>query len=196
MALSAVADDVGGGGVWRGALQRPRPSFSRCAARAARLSGAVHTAAARAASSSVSASTRVTASATSAAFVWAKASRGKAPRRAARPHRAGRLRKCEEPKVRVAVELAQAACRRCVPRRRGEIEAPAEERAGTGQDDGAHGVVGRGGGKRGSEVGEQALVERVGRRPVEGEKTDAAFSVVGPDGAHAPGWLRAGRTVR
>src|SRR5206468_12881839 len=67
-------------------------------------------------------------------------------------------------------------------------------RAGTGQDDRAHGGVGRGGGQRGSEVGEQALVEGVGGRPVEGEKTDAAFSVVGPDGAHAA--LRAGRTVR
>src|SRR5439155_580230 len=86
--------------------------------------------------------------------------------RVARDHCDGRLRKREQPKVCVAVERAQAAGRRLVPPRRGGIEAPAEERAGTGKDAGSSSAT------RGAEPASQPAAARTAAGPADGNRRD------------------------
>ena len=87
--------------------------------------------------------------------------------------------------VRIAVQLADAVRLGGVASRRGEVEAGAEEVAATGENDGAHAVVGLGGGECGVEIGEQIFVDGVGLRTVEDEDANAALAIGNTYGAHA-----------
>jgi hypothetical protein len=93
--------------------------------------------------------------------------------------------------VAIAVEGLHAARLGVVPPWRREIEAAAEERAGTGQDDGTHAVVAACRFERRVEIREQRFLERVCRRAIEREEPNAAGVVFAADGDRQS-WISGG----
>src|SRR5262249_7983914 len=103
----------------------------------------------------------------------------------AREPRHGGLRETDELLVRVAIEDAEGAGASLVAPRRPEIEARAEESARAAEDHAADRIVRSRGIERRRQIAEQRLVERIGRRPVEHQDTNATGPILAPNRRHA-----------